>query len=95
MNSEAIIETVMTKASCLKKMPVSPPTNISGMNTATMVRVDAATASPTSEEPNTAAGTGLAPRSRWRVMFSRITMASSTTIPDAMAREESVMVFIV
>ena len=40
-----------------------------------------------------AASLGFEPRSIWVVMFSSTTMASSTTIPMAMDRDESEMMF--
>src|SRR3990172_11410413 len=66
-----------------------------GKNTATMVKVDAATASPTSAEPKIAASLGRAPLSTWREIFSRITIASSTTIPTAIERDDNEMMLIV
>ena len=41
---------------------------------------------PISAEPFSAASNGSSPSSIWRVMFSSITMASSTTKPTAMVK---------
>ena len=41
---------------------------------------------PISAEPFSAASNGFSPASIWRVMFSSITMASSTTKPTAIVK---------
>ncbi len=76
----------MIKASWLKRIPAIPLTKRRGTKTTTTLRADAATANPTSEAPVTAAVFGSSPPSICRTTFSSTTMASSTTIPIAMAR---------
>ncbi len=51
------------------------------MNTATSDTVSEITVKPISRAPFSAASIGLSPSSRWRTMFSIITIASSTTKP--------------
>ena len=75
--------------SCLKMMPVMPVTKVKGKNTATVTNVVTMTESHTSLVPYLAASRGRLPRSMCLVTFSRTTMASSTTIPIAMERDES------
>ena len=65
-------------------MPAIPLIMVSGINTHSMVSVEAITEIPTSAVPCTAASVGFSPRSRCDVTFSNTTMASSTTIPMAM-----------
>ena len=55
--------------------------NSTGMNTATSDRVIETIVKPTSFEPSSVACIRDLPISRWRVMFSSITIASSTTKP--------------
>ena len=57
---------------------------ISGMNTATSEMLIDMTVKPICRAPISAARNGSAPRSRWRTIFSIITMASSTTNPTDM-----------
>ena len=66
---------------------------VSGRNTATMVRVEAITDSCTSWVACTAASLGFEPHSICVVMFSNTTMASSTTIPIAMVKDDIEMIF--
>ena len=58
-----------------------------------MVKVEAMTDNCTSWVACTAASLGFEPRSMWVVMFSKTTMASSTTIPIAMVSEDMEMIF--
>ena len=51
------------------------------MNTATSETLIVRTVKPTSRAPFSAASIGRMPCSRWRVMFSMTTIASSTTNP--------------
>ena len=62
-----------------------PPINKMGMNTATSDRVMDTTVNAISFAPRNAASRGGIPCSRYRLMFSRTTMASSTTKPVAIA----------
>ena len=73
--------------------PEMPGMKATGMNTATIEKVVAATARPISAVPCSAAVTRSAPRSMWRTMFSRTTMASSISTPMAKDRPNSVMKF--
>src|SRR5271168_4185342 len=68
----------------LNNRPTSPPINSSGRNTATKDRLIESTVKPTSLAPAIAASTRVLPCSRWRVTFSKTTMASSTTKPVEM-----------
>ena len=70
-----------------------PPMKATGRNTATMVSVVASTARPISAVPFSAACRWLSPRCRWRMMFSRTTMASSIRMPMASDSAISVMTF--
>ena len=54
------------------------------MNTAISDRLIDSTVKPTSFAPSSAASRGGTPASMWRDVFSRTTMASSTTKPVAM-----------
>ena len=72
-------------------IPAIPLIIVKGMNTQSIVRVEAITEIPTSAVPWTAASLGFSPLSRWVVTFSRTTMASSTTIPIAIERADMEM----
>ena len=74
-------------------IPIMPPTMVSGRKTQSMVSVEAITEIPTSAVPWTAASFGFSPRSICDVTFSSTTMASSTTIPMAMASEDMETMF--
>ena len=65
----------------LFRAPAMPSTKMMGRNTATVVRVEAATAPPTSVVPATAAAVRSRPSVRLRWMDSRTTMALSTSMP--------------
>ena len=80
---------------CLNITPDIPLTIVSGKNTAIMVSVEAITEIATSFVPCTAACFGSEPRSIWVVTFSSTTIASSTTIPMAIERDESEIILIV
>ena len=60
-----------------------PPINRIDKNTTTSARFIATSVTPTSLAPRRAALNGDRPCSRWRLMFSTTTMASSTTRPAA------------
>ena len=64
--------------------PTMPPIIRIGMKTATSEMLIETTVKPISLAPSSAASSGGIPCSRWRVMFSMTTMASSTTKPVAM-----------
>jgi hypothetical protein len=78
-----------------KIMPICPPMNATGTNTAITARVVETTARPISLVPSRAAAWWSFPISRCRTMFSRTTMASSMRRPIASERASSVMVFMV
>lgn len=80
---------------CLKSTPDIPLTIVNGKNTAIMVSVEAITEIATSFVPCTAACFGSEPRSICVVTFSSTTIASSTTIPMAIDRDESEIILIV
>ena len=64
--------------------PTTSPMNSSGISTATSDTVSEMIVKPICSAPFTAASSGFAPRSMWRLMFSNMTIASSTTKPVAM-----------
>ncbi|MNX58654.1 hypothetical protein D3C86_895060 [compost metagenome] len=94
--SATIIEQVRakttTKESCLNMTPVMPVRKMSGTKTASVVKVEAATASETCLVPSRAAWSGFLPISRWRKMFSMTTIESSNRRPMPSARPPSDMV---
>ncbi len=67
--------------------------NSSGISTAISEKVREISVKPICRAPLSAASSGVAPSSRWRAMFSSMTMASSTTKPVAMVRAISVRLF--
>jgi len=69
------------RANSRNMRPTSPPMNNRGMNTASNEQVSETTVKPISEAPWKAAFFAPSPASRWRAMFSIMTMASSTTKP--------------
>ena len=71
--------------------PDTPGMKATGTNTATIENVVAATARPISAVPLRAAVMRSAPRSMWRTMFSRTTMASSISTPMARLRPSRLM----
>ncbi len=73
-----------------KSWPLCPGRNESGRKTAASVVVVAITAKNTCSVPSTAAARGPSPWARRRTMFSRTTMASSTTSPVASTSASSV-----
>ena len=79
--SETRMAVDSTTANSRNKRPTYPPMSNTGMNTATREMLIVSTVKPTSRAPFSAASNGLMPCSRWRVMFSMTTMASSTTKP--------------
>ena len=73
--------------------PDTPGMKATGAKTATMASVVAVTARPISRVPTKAAVRRSAPRSMWRTMFSRTTMASSISTPMASASPSRLMKF--
>jgi hypothetical protein len=72
---------VIVTANSRKRRPRMPPMKRMGMNTAASDVVIVMIVKPISFDPVSAASSGVSPRSRWRTMFSSITIASSTTKP--------------
>ena len=83
MKPDTRIATPIVTANSRKSRPTRPGMNSSGMNTATSESVIERIVKLISFEPSSAACMGFFPISRWRTMFSSITMASSTTKPTA------------
>ena len=73
----------MTTANSWSSRPTMPPMNSTGRNTAASEAVIETMVKPISRAPRRAASIRPMPSSRWRTMFSSITMASSTTKPTA------------
>src|SRR3569832_2108658 len=76
-------------ANSRNRRPTMPLMNMMGMNTATSDKVIDITVKPISLLPTNAACMCAMPLSRWRMMFSSTTMASSTTKPTARVRAMS------
>jgi hypothetical protein len=81
---EIKIAVAIVTANSRNRRPTIPPISRSGMNTATSERVIESTVKPISPAPASAAAKGPLPCSRYRVMFSITTIASSTTKPVEM-----------
>ena len=82
-------------ANSWKSRPITPGMKKIGMNTATSELEIEMIVKPTSREPRSAAWNGGTPFSTWRMMFSSMTIASSTTRPTASVRPSSEMLSIV
>ncbi len=72
---------LMVRDMSRKIWPERPGTNRMGTKTATVVRVDAVMAMPTSDAPSIAALTAPSPSSLCLTMFSSTTMELSTSMP--------------
>ncbi len=83
ITSETPIATDSVTANSRNSRPTMPPISRIGMNTATSDKLIERTVKPISLAPRSAAWSGGMPCSRWRVMFSMTTIASSTTKPVA------------
>jgi len=86
-------EHVTVKAKGRNHSPEIPGMKATGMKTAMMEKVVAATAMPISAVPSSAAVRRSLPICMWRTMFSRTTMASSISTPMASDRASRVMKF--
>ena len=82
--AEMAIASVSTIANSWNRRPSSPPMKMIGMNTATSEMEIDMTVKPICRAPAMAACRGGTPRSAWVLMFSIMTMASSTTKPTEM-----------
>ena len=89
--SEASSDSEIVSAWSRMSWPARPSTNTSGRNTATAVRVEAATAIATVRAPWRAASRAGRPSSRFRNTLSSTTIESSTTRPTASASPPSDM----
>ena len=79
----AIVMAIVTENS-RNRRPMMPPIISSGISTAISEMEIEMMVKPISPTPFSAAWNGFSPSSMWRVMFSSITIASSTTKPTAM-----------
>jgi hypothetical protein len=86
---ETMIATDSVTANSRKSRPTMPPIIRMGMKTAIRDMLMLKTVKPISRAPTRAALNGGMPLSRWRVIFSITTIASSTTNPVAMVRAMS------
>ena len=78
---EMRIATQIVTANSWKSRPRIPGMKRTGMKTAASEIVIERIVKPISREPASAASSGRSPTSMWRTMFSRMTIASSTTKP--------------
>ncbi len=85
-NSDTRMAMERVTANSRKSRPTRPPMSRMGMKTAMSEMLMETTVKPISRAPWRAASMGVMPPSRWRVMFSTTTMASSTTNPVATVR---------
>ena len=91
--AEMIVETAIVTANWRKNCPVIPPRKQQGMKTALSTSVIARTGPVISSIALIVAVRESRPVAISRSMFSRTTMASSTTIPIASTRPKSVRLF--
>ena len=82
--SEMTMAAERVTANSRNRRPTTPPINRIGRKTAMSERLIETTVKATSLAPRKAASTGGIPCSRYRLTFSKTTMASSTTNPVAM-----------
>ena len=83
---ETTMATLNVIANSRNSLPMIPPISSRGMNTAISEMLIDNTVNPISRDPFIAAASGDSPSSRYRVMFSITTIASSTTNPVQIAR---------
>ena len=93
LKAESSTEMAMVRANCWYILPVSPPRNATGMNTAQRMRAMPTTGADTSFMACRVASRGLMPCSMWWMTASTTTIASSTTIPMASTRPNIDSVF--
>ena len=87
--------TARVMANSRNSRPTTSAMNSSGISTAISDRVSETRVKPICRAPLSAALSGVSPSSRWRAMFSSMTMASSTTKPVAMVSAISVRLLMV
>ncbi len=85
--------TARVMANSRNSRPTTSCMNSSGISTAISEKVSEISVKPICLAPLSAAFSGVSPSSRCRVMFSSMTMASSTTNPVAMVSAISVRLF--
>src|SRR6266540_7150991 len=90
-NPETMIATDTVTANSRNTRPTTPPISSTGMNTAISEQVIEMMVKPISRAPLSAASNGRMPPSMWRMMFSSMTMASSTTKPTDSVNASNVM----
>ena len=78
---ETKMAVVMVTANSRNRRPSIPAMNSTGIKTAASETVMEIIVKPISRDPLSAASYGASPCSIWRMIFSSITMASSTTKP--------------
>ena len=83
---ETAMATDRVTANSRNSRPTIPPISKIGINTAISDRLIETTVNPISLAPRRVASCGDIPSSRWRVMFSITTIASSTTNPVAIVK---------
>jgi len=93
--SDAINDTAKVRANSLNIVATIPWTKTIGRKTATVVRVEAKIAIPTSDTPLIAASTLEYPSKRCRWIFSKATILSSTKRPIARVSPPKVIILIV
>ncbi len=90
-NADTRMDRPTTTANSWNSSPITPGMKKIGMNTAMSEVEIEMMVKPTSRAPRSAAWNGAMPFSTWRMMFSSITIASSTTRPTASVRPSSEM----
>ncbi len=91
--AETMIVTASVTANSRKSRPTMSPMNRSGMSTAMRETVRLTMVNPICSDPRRAASMGGTPSSMYLMMFSIMTMASSTTKPVEMVRAMRVRLF--
>jgi len=91
---DIVTDIASTKPNSRNSPPALPGRNDKGMNTAANTAVVVMTAKKTCRVPRTAAARGFKPAFLCLTIFSRTTMASSTTIPVASRSASSVRMLI-
>ena len=91
-SSDDSVATTTTSANSPKNLPTMPGRKAMGKNTTTSTSVMTMAARPISSRPLMAARTADSPISRWRSLFSKTTMESSTKMPvmSVMASSDTV-----
>ena len=93
LNAEIKVELAIVSANWRKNWPVMPEMKAQGTNTAERTSPIAITGPETSSIARIVASRGAIPRSMWCSTASTTTIASSTTMPMASTRPNSVRLF--